>query len=113
MKVVYPTLKAIRMEWIITFAQVGNVLLLSCIAIGFLSGLFFKNPSYLAYCAGVGLILSFIFTIAYQIIFFNFVKCPSCHEKLNKFKNGNNVPSKQAHTQLENGFGCRYCGWKP
>jgi hypothetical protein len=108
-----PTLKAIRMEWVVTLSTVETFSFLGGIAIGFIAALLGHRSDYLAIGACTGLITSFVLTFVYFYIFYNRVKCPLCHGKLNRFQNGKRVPGKQAHTQLKSGYGCRHCGWKP
>lgn len=107
------TLKAIRMEWIIILPKLAMLFLLGGIVGGVAASFFAYNSQYLAIGAGIGFLSSFIVEASYFIVFYNFVKCLECGGHLNKFKNGKNVPRKQAHTQLIQGFGCRHCGWKP
>ncbi len=108
-----PTLRETGKEWMVTLAKAENFSLVIGVAIGFFAGLMFRDSSYLAIGAGIGLIGTFVFGVAHWFAFYNMLRCPACQGKLNRFKNGNRVPRKQAHTQLNNGFGCRHCGWKP
>lgn len=107
------TLKAIRMEWVVRLPKLEILFLLGGIVGGVGASFFAHNSQYLAIGAGIGFLSSFIVEATYFVVFYNFVKCPECGEQLNRFKNGKNVPHKQAHTQLMQGFGCRHCGWKP
>ena len=108
-----PTLQAIHMEWLSKFSVLEVIFLLGGIAVGLSVSLLLRNSSYLSYGAAFGFITSFLLSAAYFFIFYNFVRCPVCRCKLNRFKNGKRVPSKQAHTQLTSGYGCRHCGWRP
>ena len=62
---------------------------------------------------GVGVLLSFAMNLYAGFAFYNFVQCPKCAKRLNRFKNGKRVPKKQAFTQLQAGHHCRHCGWVP
>lgn len=107
----YPTLQAIGMRWIVSFEMFGTCLFVALVLLGFSLPLVGRpyDPTY----AFIGVVFMFVMGLMHYLVFYELVKCPSCSGKLNKFKNGNNVPIKQAHIQLNNGYGCRRCGWKP
>ena len=99
------------MSWIsyLEFCSIG-VFVIS-IVVGFLVSAI--DASFLGYSVGLGIFISLIIKAIDYYTFYKCVKCPECGGRLNKFKNGKNVPQKQAYTQLQNGYGCRHCGWKP
>ena len=108
-----PTLKEIGMRWLAILSWIETYSMLGAIVIGLVAGLFVRDATYLSFGAGLGLVASFFLGFVYSYIFYNLVKCRHCGKRLNHFKNGKKVPSKQAHTQLKAGFGCRHCGWMP
>jgi hypothetical protein len=99
------------MEWIVKLYWVEMTILLGSIVVNFALG--WWNPDWLGWGVMVGFPLAFVVAFIQWYCFYDLVKCPACNGKLNRFKNGNRVPIKQAHTQLRNGYGCRHCGWKP
>jgi hypothetical protein len=107
----YPTLDEINMSWVPVLGVAGPVVLVASVILGLLLAMF--RSGLLGPTFGVGLALSLGLALAHGYVFYNHVTCPGCGGKLNKFKNGKNVPMKQAHKQLANGYGCRHCGWRP
>ena len=107
----YPTLELLRKDWI---ALLQGYSVFALIA-GFIASLILAlwRPSLYSYGFGVGLVISIALSIVHYYSFYALIRCPSCGLNLNRFKNGNRVPMKQAYTQLGNGYGCRHCGWKP
>ena len=86
------------------FMSIGLVLSL----VGWLSGI-----GWLSFAIGPAILLA---TAAYwlkDIIFYNFIRCLKCNEKLNIYKNGSRIPTDIAWGYLQNNRGCRYCGWTP
>ena len=107
----YPTLRAIRMEWVPKLLWVEMIIFFGSIVVSLaLQG---WNPRWRGLGVMVGFPLSLLLVFFHWYIFYDSVRCPTCHGKLNRFKNGKRVPIKQAYTQLGNGYGCRHCGWKP
>ena len=104
------TLRAIRKEWIANLKLLAE---LSCFGSIVVCLLLFWMNEWDWYVFAFGFLLSFFVEFVHDWCFYNLVTCPQCGGKLNKFKNGKNVPMKQAYTQLGNGYGCRHCGWKP
>lgn len=107
----YPTLDQLGMGWVVHFEMSGRYLFIGFVILGFVMKLL--GFSYLPEFAAIGFACMISLEIIHYWIFYNQVKCPACSGKLNRFKTGRNVPIKQAHTQLSNGYGCRHCGWKP
>ena len=107
----YPTLEAINMVWVSKFHLLGSIALLGGLVISIVLVLFQQPWAGLGFVIGAA--LSIVIGVIGQACFYRLVRCPNCHEHLNRFKNGKNVPAKQAWTQLGNGYGCRHCGWKP
>ncbi len=110
---VSPTLRELGKEWMVALSKAETFALVIGVAPGLSAALIFRDSSYLAIGAGLGLLSAFALGFCYWLAFYNLLRCPVCQGKLNRFKNGNRVPSKQAHAQLNNGSGCRHCGWKP
>ena len=69
--------------------------------------------SYQGFGFGAGAVASFVSALVFHFCFYHLIKCPTCGKKLNKYKNGKNMPTKNAFTALEKGTGCRWCGWTP
>jgi hypothetical protein len=110
---VSPTLRELGKEWMVALAKAETFALVIGVALEFTAALIFRDSSYLAIGAALGLLGTFAFGFICWLAFYNLLRCPACQAKLNRFKNGNRVPSKQAHAELKNGSGCRHCGWKP
>jgi hypothetical protein len=107
----FPTLRAINMEWVARLYAVELFFLLGGIVLNFWLGSL--HHEWFGLAAGAGFALALVVTLVQSYCFYNLVKCPVCRSKLNRFKNGRKVPLKQAYTQLQNGYGCRRCGWTP
>ena len=105
------TLQALKMEWIATLEPAALAIFLGSIGVNCVLG--FWNPNWFGPGAVVGFPLSLAVDIAGWWCFYNLVKCPQCGGKINKFKNGKNVPRKQAWSQLEKLRCCKHCGWDP
>ena len=99
------------MEWIATLEPLALVVFLGSIVVNFALGIW--NRDWYGFGAMLGTVFFFLVSFVHRWCFYNLVKCPRCSGKLNQFKNGKNVPMKQAYTQLHNAYGCRHCGWKP
>jgi hypothetical protein len=99
------------MEWVVQLYFVELFFLLGGIALNFFLG--FLHREWFGLAAGVGIALSLVVAIVQAYCFYNLIRCPVCRGYLNRFKNGKRVPRKQAYTQLQNGYGCRHCGWTP
>jgi hypothetical protein len=101
-------IEAVSYQWIFKLERIGLIIMLLSVPINFL--LAFWNREWL----GLGVTIGFSLALAIHLIhfwcFYNLVKCPYCSGKLNKFKNGNNVPMKQAYARLRNFHACPHCG---
>ena len=107
----YPLLEATNKQWVVVLELAATGALLLGIVVNFVFAAW--RPNLLGLGFGVGLAAFFAMSAFASYAFYNFVKCPSCGNKLNRFKNGKKVPSKQAYTQLKAGHCCRHCGWQP
>ena len=99
------------MAWLSSVEGIALLLLLGGIAANFLLALW--KPSLLGIGASIGIAAGAVTVFFEHYCFYYRVRCPLCRGKLNAFKNGKNVPRKQAWTQLEKGIACRHCGWLP
>ncbi len=107
----YPLLQATNKQWIVALEIWSGYVLLCGAAASLVIAVWSADMMGLGF--GAGLVLSFAMSFYARYAFYNLVKCPSCGKKLNRFKNGKRVPSKQAYTQLQVGKRCRHCGWEP
>ena len=107
----YETLEAIKMGWVTKVDGVA-IFFLPAGAVAWLLIVLWRRDVatdvFITMAAA-----SLAAALIHHLAFYRFVRCPVCHQQLNRFKNGKNVPMKQAYIQLGNGFGCRHCGWKP
>ena len=100
------------MPWVSALDVASTVILIASVALGIALAVF-VDGALLVTVVGIGVALSIAAGIANYHVFYNHVNCPRCKGNLNRYKNGKNVPTKQAYSQLANGYGCRHCDWKP
>ena len=103
------TLVVLRKQWIPAIDLFGTFLLLLGIVVNFLLALFRIVDLGVGFAFGLaGYIMA---EIIYSYSFYHLIKCPDCGHVLTKFKNGKNMPMKQAYTLLKNCSPCCNCGW--
>ena len=105
------TLDAIGKQWIAKLEVFGVLLFAAGFVIAIACRLLQFPNGDIAFAAG--LVGSLVVTLVFHCLFYHLVKCPTCGKKLNKYKNGRNMPIKNAFTALRKGDGCKWCGWKP
>ena len=93
--------------WIDKLEQIGLVIMLASVPVNFI--LAFWNPDWVGLGVAIGFSLSLALNFLHFWCFYNVIKCPLCGRKPNKFKNGKNVPMKQAYAQLRHCLACRHC----
>jgi hypothetical protein len=107
----YPLLEATKKQWIVALELAANGILLAGVAATFVVAVWRRDLMGIGFASGAAISLAMTLYASYA--FYNLVRCPACGGKLNRFKNGKKVPTKQAFTQLKAGHRCRHCGWQP
>jgi hypothetical protein len=107
----YPLLEAINKQWIVALQLASSYVLLAGAAASLALGYWRSELMGLGF--GIGLVATLALSVFGSHAFYNWVQCPACGNRLNRFKNGRKVPAKQAYTQLSAGHQCRHCGWQP
>ena len=104
-------LKTMKLNWLQKLDLVGFALT----AFGLLltiAGSFLGNFEML-FAFPIAILVNFFLRWFQTYYFYEQVKCPICHARLNYFKNGNKVPDAEAWSRLRRGQGCRCCDWSP
>lgn len=107
----YALLEAIGKQWVVGVDMWAMAFFGVCVVANFAVGYF--RPDLFGIVVLVGLPVAFAISFFGDEVFYRGVRCPACKERLNYFKNGKRVPSKQAFAQLREGGRCRHCGWEP
>lgn len=105
------TLAFLHKTWIVTMSKFSLAALVGGLPIAILLSL--TDMADFSIVMLFAISLSFICELTSWWATYNLIKCPECGHKLCRFKNGNNMPIKQAYSLLRKGAPCKQCGWSP
>ena len=103
------TLIVLNKQWVPAIEEFATLFLLVGIFLNFVFA--FLGVMELGVGALIGVVGSFLMGLVYYFCFYLLIKCPECGHVLTKYKNGKNMPMKNAYIALTNCSPCRKCGW--